>query len=68
VSAALAEVPEPGTVVRCGCCQDCYIEDNDLALFGMLKDANGVMWALCGPCIQIMWRERAPQFDAPQLM
>lgn len=54
--------------MTCDCCQSDYDDDNDVALFGVLKDCNGKSWALCGPCIQVMWRERAPQFDTPQLM
>lgn len=61
MSAAAEEIPGPGAVVTCGCCQGKYSDDNDLALFGMLRDANGRSWRLCGPCIQVPWRERAPR-------
>jgi len=46
--------------MRCGCCGERYDDDNDIAVFGILKDCNGKSWALCGPCIQVMWQERAP--------
>lgn len=49
--------------MTCGCCQTYYDQDNDLAVFGFLKDCNGTTWALCGPCIQAIWQERAPHAD-----
>lgn len=45
----------------CGCCGDRYEDPNDLAVFGLLTDGNGKHWDLCGPCIQVMWQERAPR-------
>ena len=47
--------------MTCDCCQERYEDDNDLVLFGMLMDGNGKRWALCGPCIQVIWRARAPR-------
>ena len=49
--------------MTCGCCGERYDDDNDIAVFGVLKDCNGVSWALCGPCIQVMWQERAPEVE-----
>lgn len=47
----------------CGCCQTSYEDENDLVLFGALRDANGKVWAICGPCVQAMWAERAPAVE-----
>lgn len=47
--------------MRCGCCQKDRQDPNDIALFGTLTDANGKVWDLCGKCIQVMWRKRAPR-------
>ena len=59
--AAVDPEADPGGVVQCGCCHTAYDNDNDIVLFGLLSDCNGRRWALCGPCIQVMWRERAPK-------
>ena len=47
--------------MTCDCCQKRRDDDNDIALFGVLKDCNGKTWAICGKCIQVMWRKRAPK-------
>lgn len=47
----------------CGCCGESYEDPNDLAVFGVLTDANGKAWKLCGPCIQALWAERRPDLE-----
>jgi hypothetical protein len=49
--------------MKCGCCQKSPKDPNDAALFGRLTDCNGKIWDICGKCIQVMWRKRAPKPD-----
>lgn len=49
--------------MTCGCCQKDYDDLNDIALFGLLTDCNDKKWDICGKCIQVMWRKRAPKPD-----
>ncbi len=60
------QVPQPGVADHrriCGCCQKSYDDPDDLAVFGILTDAGGKNWDLCGKCIQVMWRKRAPKLE-----
>jgi hypothetical protein len=62
VSALPAELPEPAAETRrCGCCQKIRTGYEELAVFGVLTSAAGVTWDLCGKCIQVLWRKRAPR-------
>lgn len=51
--------------MTCDCCGESYSDPNDLAVFGTLVMAKPLKrWKVCGPCIQVMWRERAPKPEA----
>lgn len=47
--------------MRCELCQKRRDDPNDMELFGALTDCNGKTWRICGKCIQVMWRKRAPK-------
>ncbi len=62
----LADLPAhhaPGHPNVCGCCQKTRTDPEQLAMFGTLTDAGGKTWDICGKCIQVMWRKRAPKPD-----
>jgi hypothetical protein len=46
---------------QCECCQKVRTDPIDVGLFGDLTDCNGKKWRICGKCIQVMWRKRAPR-------
>lgn len=46
---------------RCGCCQKTRTDPEDLDTFGTLTDAGCKTWDICGKCIQVLWRKRAPR-------
>lgn len=47
--------------MTCGCCQKTRTEPEDVAVFSTLTAPGGKVWDICGKCIQVMWRKRAPR-------
>lgn len=54
----------PGAAgVSCQCCQKTRTDPDDIAVFGHLVYLDGRTFRVCGKCIQVMWRKRAPRPD-----
>lgn len=49
--------------MTCGVCQKTRTEPEDVAMFGQLTDAGGKVWPVCGKCIRVLWRKRAPKVE-----
>lgn len=53
---------------RCGCCQKVADNPMDIAMFSLLLAPGGKAWDICGKCIQVLWRKRAPKPEPIEML
>ena len=57
--------PEPRRT--CELCQKTRIGAENIAMFSRLLAPGGKSWDICGKCVQVLWRKRAPKLEPVEM-